>query len=179
MARMKVWNVDPKIRFLAIALISAGILWLLVFASYIYVGILAGAIAIVWFFIILKRKQDALEENFQRLFSKAEVKRLDKHAVFKAQQSHRYSQAQGMGYLVLTDDELYFEMGLLDKVLSIPVANISKVGQANRMLGVGTLRPMLTVECEDAAGELDAIALSVKELGEWEHDIAHAMAERS
>ena len=170
-------NKDPNTRFIAIALISASLLWAMVFVSYFYAGIVTGTLATVWFFVTLKRKQDELEENFRKLFSGKKVKRLDKHAVFKAQQSHRYSQSQGMGYLVLTADELYFEMGLLSKVLSIPVASITKVGQAKRMLGVGTIRPMLKVEFKDARGEMDAIVLFVKELAEWKREIAQAMAD--
>lgn len=101
---------------------------------------------------------------------------MDKYATFKGQRSHRFSQAQGVGYLVLTHDELYFEMGLLDKVLSIPVGSITGVDQGTRMLGVGTIRPMLKVEFEGDDGEMDEIVLMVKELREWKQAIAHAMA---
>ena len=173
----QVHNKDPNIRPIAIVLISASLLWAMIFVSFLYAGIVTGVLAAVWFFVTLKRKQDELEENFRKLFSAAQVKRVDKQAVFKAQQSHRYSQSQGMGYLVLAADELYFEMGLLSKVLSIPVASITKIGQTRRMLGVGTIRPMLKVEFKDANGEMDAIALFVGELNAWKREISEAMAD--
>lgn len=170
-------NRDPKIRTLAIVLICASLLWSLIFASYFYVGLIIAGVAVVWFFSVLKRRQDELEQNFRNRFANADVQRVDKHVVFKAQRSHGYSQAQGMGYLVLTDAELYFEMSLLDKVISIPLTSVSKVGQAKRMLGVGTIRPMLTVEFTNAKGEADAIALFVKELSDWKNAITTAAAE--
>ena len=169
---------NPKIHWLAIALIAGSLLWALTFATYLYAGIVIGVVAVVWFFVVLKRKQDALEDNFRRLFSVDDVRRLDKYAMFKAQRSNGYSQSQGTGYLVLTDEVLYFEMSLLDKVVSIPVTSITRVGETRRLLGVGTIRPMLEVEFEDANGEMDAIALSVKELAAWKVEIARAMSDR-
>ncbi|MDH3641150.1 MAG: hypothetical protein OES38_03585 [Gammaproteobacteria bacterium] len=150
MSTAQVRNRDPRIRFLAIALIAGALLWSFLFASYVYAGIITGTLAVVWFFVVLKRRQDALEQNFQRLFSNKDVMRVDKKATFKGQRSHRFSQTQGVGYLVLTCDELYFEMGLLDKVLSIPVGSITGVDQSTRMLGAGTIKPMLKVELEAA-----------------------------
>lgn len=173
----QVRNTDPKIRLLAIVLIAGSLLWSFLAATYLYVGIVTGTIAVVWFFVSLKRKQDAVEQNFQRLFGHKDVLRLEKHATFKGQRSHGFSQAQGGGYLVLTNDELYFEMGLLDKVLSIPAGNITGVDQGTRMLGVGTVRPMLKVEFTDDQGEMDEIVLMVKELSEWKQAIARVMAE--
>ena len=81
--------------------------------------------------------------------------------------------------MVLTDDELYFEMALLSKVLSIPTASIIRVGQTNRLLGVNPGRPMLKVEFEDSNGNNDSIALSVKELDMWKQVITAAMSERA
>jgi hypothetical protein len=98
---------------------------------------------------------------------------------FRAQESHGYSQAEGKGYLVLTDDELYFDMVLLSKVLSIPVASIIKVGQTNRLLGVNPGRPMLKVEFEDSNGNNDSIALNVKELEMWKKEITAVITKPS
>jgi hypothetical protein len=127
----------------------------------------------------LKKKQDKLELNFQKRFSGKNIRYLDKVAVFRAQESHGYSQSEGKGYLVLTDDELYFEMVLLNKVLSIPASSIIKVGQTNRLLGVNPGRPMLKVEFKDRNRKNDSIALSVKELEKWKRAITAIMSEHA
>ena len=128
---------------IAIAINSAAIIWFLIFLNYTNVGIILGVSAIIWFFVFLKKKQDELEVNFQNRFSGINIRHLDKYAVFRAQESHGYSQTEGKGYLILTDDELYFEMVLLNKVVSIATATIINVGKTNRLLGVNPGRPML------------------------------------
>jgi hypothetical protein len=147
--------------------------------NHTYIGIIIGVSAIVWFFVFLKKKQDKLEVNFQKRFSGKNIKYLDKCAVFRAQESHGYSQSEGKGHLVLTDDELYFEMVLLNKVLSISASSIIKVGQTNRLLGVNPGRPMLKVEFKDRNGKNDSIALSVKELEKWKRAITAIMSEHA
>jgi hypothetical protein len=164
--------------YIAIAINSLAIIWFLIFLEHRYTGILIGASAIIWFFVFLKRKQDELEVNFQKRFSGKTIRCLDKCAVFRAQESHGYSQSQGKGYLVLTDNELYFEMTLLSKVLSIPTISIIKVGQTNRLLGVNPGRTMLKIDFEDNAGNNDSIVLNVKELGKWKKEITAATSER-
>ena len=160
---------------LALAINSAAIIWAFIFLKYTYIGIISGVSAVVWFFVFLKKRQDALEVNFKKRFSGKNIRHLDKNAVFKAQESDGYSQTQGMGYLVLTDDELYFEMGLLNKVISISAAFITRVGETKRLLGVGTIRPMLKVEFKDSKGNNDSIAIYVKELELWKKAITGVM----
>lgn len=142
-------------------------------------GTILGVSAIIWFFVYLKKKQDELEIDFQKRFSGKNIRYLDKQAVFRAQQSRGYSQAQGKGYLVLTDDELYFEMTLLSVILSIPVASITRVEKTNRLLGVNPRRPMLKIEFDDGSGNNDAIALNVKELAAWMNAITEAVNEQA
>ena len=165
--------------YLGIAITSVAIIWSLVFLKYSYLGIIIGIAAIIWFFVFLNKKQDELEANFQKKYSGRNIRYLDKCAVFRAQESNGYSQAQGKGYLVLTDDELYFEMTLLNIILSIPVASIVKVEKANRLLGVNPGRPMLKVVFKDSTGKNDAIALNVKELAMWIKAITEAKSEQA
>ena len=161
--------------YLAIAINCFAIIWFLIFLKYTYAGIAIGVSAIIWFFVFLKKKQDELEINFQKRFSGKTIRHLDKCAVLRAQESHGYSQSEGKGYFVLTDDELYFEMVLLNRAISIDVASIIKVGKTNRLLGVNPGRPMLKVEYKDRNGNNDSIALSVNELELWKKAITAAM----
>jgi len=156
---------------LALTINIAALIWFFIFLENTYLGIFLGVSVIVWFFVFLKKKQDQLEEDFKKKFAGQNIRLLDKKAVLKAQESNGYSQSQGMGYLVLTDNELYYEMGLLDIIISIPVSSITEVGKANRLLGVGSITTMLKVEFKDNKGNKDSIAVIVKELELWENKI--------
>ena len=160
---------------LALFINGAAVIWVLIFLEYTYLGIVIGVSALVWFFVFLKKKQDALEENFQKKYADKKIRYLDKKAVLKAQESNGYSQTQGMGYLVLTDDTLDFEMSLFNKAVSISVGAIVAVEPVKRLLGVSTVTPMLKVQFKDHHGNMDAIALSVNALDTWKNEITAAM----
>ena len=74
-------------------------------------------VGIVIFFRHLKKKQNELEEGFQRRIAGQKIRFMDKHALFVAQQADGFSHFRGSGYLVLTDQELYFESKLGNKVV--------------------------------------------------------------
>jgi hypothetical protein len=141
---------------------------------WIVIGVVT-ALAIVWFFVCLKRRQDELERNFQERFHGRSLRLVDKYAVFRAQESDGYSQSEGMGYLALTDEELYFERTMLRKLLIIPVGSIREVGDTKRVGGQGHLKRMLKVDFEDEAGKRDSIALHVKDLPQWKREISAVM----
>lgn len=69
-----------------------------------------GLSVIVQFFRFVKRKGIELEKAFQGRFSGQKIPLVDQTARIIAQRSHRCSQKAGMGYRVLTPQELYFKM---------------------------------------------------------------------
>lgn len=140
-----------------------------------YVVIGVASIALILFFMLLKRKQDALEESFQKRFAEKDIKLLDKYALFVAQESDGYSHFRGIGYLVLTSEELYFERQLKKKVVQIPVSCITHVGETTRLGGQSPGKTMLKITFKDLNGKQDSIALCVKELGQWKKEIAGTM----
>ena len=77
------------------------------------------------FFAVLKRSQDLLESNFQEKFSEADIRAVDKSALYVARLSDGYSHFRGAGYLVLTDEELYFERRLTNKIITVPTSAIA------------------------------------------------------
>jgi hypothetical protein len=134
-----------------------------------------GCVALILFFVFLKKKQDELERNFQRRFFGKNIKLLDKTALFVAQESDGYSHTRGIGYLVLTDEELYFERQLVHKVLEIPISSILGVGTTKRLAGQGMVNPMLKIEFNDNLGKEDSVALCVKDLLQWEKVIGSSL----
>ena len=80
-----------------------------------------------------------------------------------------------MGYLVLTNDELYFERQLDGKTFKIPITSITQVGEAKRLAGQNPGPLMLKVDYKSSDGIDDAIAWRVKELDRWKNKITALM----
>lgn len=134
------------------------------------IGIVFVCIVIV-FFVHLKRKQDEIEANFQKRFAGKKVRFMDKHALYIARESDGYSHFRGQGYLVLMEDELYFERQLVKKIIEIPTGSIVDVGKTKRLAGQGP-GMMLKVVFKTQDGEQDAIGWKVKELERWINEIS-------
>ncbi len=132
-----------------------------------------GVFAIFQFFHFIKRKAIELEKAFQGRFSKQKILLVDKTARVIAQQSHGYSQKSGMGYLVLTPQELYFKMQLFNREITIPASSLMNVGETRRMLGKNPLRAMLKVDFKTVDVKEDAITLIVEDLPHWKTEILH------
>ncbi len=105
-----------------------------------------------------------------------DIKLLDKTAMYIAQESDGYSHTRGIGYLVFTDEELYFERRVGKKVLEIPVDSIIDVGETRRLSGQSTLKKVLKIEFTNSLGNKDAIAVGVKDLSQWKKVIGTAIA---
>ncbi len=135
------------------------------------IGIIIFGIVII-FFVILKRKQDEVEESFRKRFAGKNIRFMDKYALYVAKQSDGYSHFRGIGYLVLTDDELYFERQLDRKIIIIPTSSIVKVEKTGRLGGQSPGKMMLKVVFKTQDMEQDAIAWKVKELEQWIKEIS-------
>lgn len=133
---------------------------------------------LIRFIRFARRREAELEQNFQARFAGEEIIHMDKQVQIMAQQSRGFSQASGLGRLVLTPRELYFTMQLMNREIAIPVSSLKSVGETRRMGGKGTIRPMLKIVFSTPDGEEDAIALIVKDRERWQAEIAGIMAER-
>lgn len=133
-------------------------------------GVIVVGIVVV-FFVRLKRNQDETEVNFQKRFADKNIRFMDRHAVYVARESDGYSHFQGMGYLVLTEDELYFERHLVRKTIIIPTGSITKVDKTKRLAGQAP-GIMLKVAFETRDGKQDAVGWKVKELEKWIEEIS-------
>ena len=135
------------------------------------IGIIIVGIVII-FFAFLKRKQDEVKASFQRRFAGKKIQFMDKYALYVAKQSDKYSHFRGSGYLVLTEDELYFERQLDRKTIIIPIGSIVKAERTERLGGQSPGKMMLKVVFETQDVEQDAIAWKVKELEQWINEIS-------
>ena len=144
----------------------------------VWLLILFVIIGLVAVFSYIKKKQIELEESFQKRFAGKTIRCMDKYALFIAQQSDGYSHFRGTGYLVLTDQELYYERQFGHKVISIPLASIVDVGETLRLGGQSTGRSMLKVAFKDQKGQEDAVAWRVKQLHRWQDEISALIAKK-
>jgi hypothetical protein len=77
-------------------------------------------------------------------------------------------QLRGNGSLALTRDTLGFMRAMSKKPpLMIPLSAIQKVETTRSHLGKTVGRPLLTVHFVNAAGEVDVVAWSVRDLDRW------------
>jgi len=133
-------------------------------------ALVVGVVAV--FFAFLKRRQDEVEASFQRRFAGKKILFMDKHALYFARQSDDYSHFRGTGYLVLTEDELYFERQLAGKTFIIPTSSIREVETTRRLGGQSAGKRMLKVVFEAQDGQQDAIAWKVRELERWLKEVS-------
>jgi hypothetical protein len=88
-------------------------------------------------------------------------------ANFFGQQSHKSLQIRGNGVLILTQEELYFEMLHPKKVLQIPTSAIIKVEITKSFLHKSAFKKLLKIMFQNESGEEDAVAWWVSSLDEW------------
>lgn len=127
---------------------------------------------VIVFFVVLKKRQDEVEANFKERFAGKEIKIMDKYALYIAKISDGYSHFRGVGYLVLTEDELYFERQLNREIIRMPADSIVKAEKARKLAGQSTGRMLLKVVFETPDGKQDAITWSVKKLEQWIEEIS-------
>ncbi len=137
-----------------------------------WVYVLLAVIGLALFMGYVKKKEIELEARIRGKFVGENIQFMDKYALFIAQQSDGYSHVRGNGYLVLTDQELYYERQFGHKVISIPLERIIQVGETLRLGGQSTGRTLLKVDFKTETGLEDAVAWRVRDLQRWKDKIS-------
>jgi len=89
------------------------------------------------------------------------------NANFFGQQSRKSTQVRGNGVLILTAEDLYFEMWRPKKILQIPISSILKIEITKSFLHKSLFRKLLKVVFTNQEGEEDAAAWWVTSLDKW------------
>ncbi|NVM16513.1 MAG: hypothetical protein HWN80_02275 [Candidatus Lokiarchaeota archaeon] len=89
------------------------------------------------------------------------------NANFFGQHSRKSLQMRGNGVLILTQDELYFEMWHPKKVVQIPTSAISRFEITKSFLHKSVFRKLLKVVFQNEDGEEDAAGWWVSSLENW------------
>jgi hypothetical protein len=128
----------------------------------------AGLLAFVWY--VYAQAQERKAEVAVR-FSGLTVLLQENNASFFGRQSAGKTQMRGSGVLVLTPNELYFKMWLPAKELRIPIKSITGIESPSSFLGKSRFTPLLQVNFQNSAGQVDAAAWQVVNLSEWQRHL--------
>ncbi len=151
---------------LAINLIFIALFFLYLTSAKV-IAVFMGVSLIAWFFYFLWKRQNLVEQRIkEKIVDQTIVQPLER-VFFRAQESYGYPQTSGMGYMVLTEQALYFELVLLDRSLVIPRSKITDVDTVYRLLGVSPGRLMLKISFTDESGQPDAIAVTMPDMDTW------------
>ena len=115
-----------------------------------------------------------VKKLFQKRISEIMDKFKDKNIILSAndanffgQQSRKSTQVRGNGVLILTAEELYFEMWRPKKILQIPISSVLKIEITKSFLHKSVFRKLLKVVFTNQEGEEDAAAWWVTSLEKW------------
>lgn len=142
------------------------------FMSHMYIAILVGVSLLVWFFYFLWRRQQLVMARIEGKIKGQKVIMPTEHIMFRAVESSGYSQTSGMGYIALTQDCLYFELALLDLVITVPTTKLQGAEFVRRLKGVSPIRKMLRIMFINENGDDDSIAINVKDMEHWKNTIS-------
>lgn len=156
---------------LALAINALMLALTFLFMSHLYIAIAIGASLLLWFFYFLWHIQNLILQRVEAKIKGQNVLMPTEHIMFRAVESSGYSQSSGMGYLALTEDFLYFELVLLDLVITVPTIKLQGAEFVRRLKGVSPIRKMLRIMYTNENGEDDSIAVNVKEMNLWKKTI--------
>ncbi len=81
------------------------------------------------------------------------------------------AQMRGNGVLVLTDDELFFQMWAPKRELNISIGNITAVETPRTFLGKTKFKALLKIVFKDEKNQSDSAAWLVGNLSDWKTSI--------
>ncbi|MDQ7029810.1 MAG: hypothetical protein Q9O62_08555 [Ardenticatenia bacterium] len=114
--------------------------------------------------LVVRRWRSKHTEQVLRTFANKRVLAVEPNANFFGQESSGYIQVRGNGILLVTEEELYFEMWMPRRVLHIPKAALLSVGTSSSHLGKTRGSLLLKVVFQNPQGEVDSAAWLVQDL---------------
>ncbi|MHA1292726.1 MAG: hypothetical protein ACTSQJ_08685 [Promethearchaeota archaeon] len=100
-------------------------------------------------------------------FQEKKVVEICKSANFFGQKSIGWKQIRGNGVLILTEEELYFEMWHPKRILQIPIKFVQKIETPKSFLGKSKFKRLLKVVFKSKNNIIDSAAWLVNKLDRW------------
>jgi len=120
--------------------------------------------------LVKKLFQKRISETLDKFKDKNIILSLN-NANFFGQQSHKSTQVRGNGVLILTAEDLYFEMWRPKKILQIPISSVLNIEITKSFLHKSVFRKLLKVVFTNQEGEEDAAAWWVTSLDKWTEEL--------
>jgi hypothetical protein len=134
------------------------------------VGVFFGSAALgclASFLRVKKLEKKRAREVLDR-FKDKQIYGVSSNASFFGQESLSMTQIRGNGVLVLTENELFFQMWAPEKELGIKITDITGVEIPRTFLGKTKGKPLLKVLFKNEKGESDSAAWLVNKLSDWQ-----------
>jgi len=93
-------------------------------------------------------------------------------------ESQGIKQIRGNGILILTEKELYFELYLPKKTITIPINEIIKIETPRSHLGKSKYKKLLKIIFTNQNQEKDSVAWLVKQLPRWIENIENIIEKK-
>lgn len=112
--------------------------------------------------------------NYLAQFTEVSILRSTGNCNFFGLESKGRKQIRGNGVLVLTPQELCFQMYLPKREFRIKLSSITAISTPKSHLGKTKFRPLLHVDFTNDEGQPDSVAWWILELDTWVIDIQQA-----
>jgi hypothetical protein len=112
---------------------------------------------------LFKNRADEAMAQFQD----RKIIHTDNFANYFGLESQGIKQIRGNGILILTEKELYFELYLPKKTITIPTNQILRIETPRSHLGKSKFKKLLKIIFTNQNQEKDSIAWIVKQLPKW------------
>lgn len=126
--------------------------------------------AVIFFFLIISFLRIMQKRKTQEVMEKLRGRNILKYspnANCFGQESLGYAQLRGNGVLVLLEDEVYFQMWVPKKEISIPYKMIDRIEIVHAHLAKASPWPLLKISFTNNKGEKDSVAWIFKNVQEW------------
>ena len=126
-------------------------------------------VIILWMIILVPIKRIKVKRTKEVLdrFRGQKILGATPSACFFGLESLGMMQVRGNGVLVLTENELYFQMWVPKKEFNIPIVSIVTIETTRTHCGKGSAFRLLKIVFKDEKGKTDSIAWVVKNLSNW------------
>jgi len=120
--------------------------------------------SILAFIIVIRKILKNRSAGIGRKFEGREILYSSPGASYFGRESAGLWQVRGNGDLIITPDEVYFEMWFPKRILVIPMHSVVSVETPKSFKGRSVFRPLLKISFSDEIGRKDSVAWYVKDL---------------
>lgn len=121
--------------------------------------------------IILKRVEKTRAEKLINRIGEENIVLISSNVNYFGKKSDGIKQIKGNGILILTYEELIFEMWLPKKSFKIPLMSVESMETSKSHLGKTKFRPLLKINFRNNENEIDTCAFLVANLEKWKEKL--------